>query len=98
MRFSSVLPSADCARHGRWSGAGSTAELKLVAPDGGEEQLPSKLPHRRIQKGERFVCAGPAGGGYGDPRERAREAVFADLEDGLITPDEAETLYGLKAG
>jgi len=79
-------------------GAGSTAELKLVAPDGEEEQLPSKLPHRRIQKGERFVCAGPAGGGYGDPRERAREAVFADLEDGLITPDEAETLYGLKAG
>lgn len=76
-------------------GPGSTAELKLVAPDGHEEQLPSKLPHRRIAKGERFVCAGPAGGGYGDPRRRDPAAIQDDLADGLINPVEAEALYGI---
>ena len=76
-------------------GDGGTAELKLVAPDGREEHLPSKLPHRRIAKGERFVCAGPAGGGYGDPKRRDREAVLEDLADGLIDAETAEAVYGL---
>jgi len=76
-------------------GQGSTAELKLVAPDGHEEQLPSKLPHRRIARGERFVCAGPAGGGYGDPKLRDPAAVRQDLEDGLIDAETARSVYGV---
>jgi len=76
-------------------GAGSTAELKLVSPNGHEEQLPSKLPHRRILKGERFVCAGPAGGGYGDPKLRDPAAVREDVADGLIDAETARAVYGV---
>lgn len=36
----------------------------------------------------------PGGGGYGDPRERSREAVARDLRDGLISAGAARTLYG----
>ena len=30
---------------------------------------------------------GPGGGGYGDPRERADDALRADLEDGFVSVD-----------
>ncbi len=35
------------------------------------------------------------GGGFGDPRERARDQVALDLRDGYVGLHEAETLYGL---
>ncbi|HLE43661.1 MAG TPA: hydantoinase B/oxoprolinase family protein [Methylomirabilota bacterium] len=34
------------------------------------------------------------GGGYGDPRQRAREAVERDLADGRVTPAQAGAVYG----
>jgi N-methylhydantoinase B len=36
----------------------------------------------------------PGGGGWGDPRQRDRAAVVADLEDGLISEDFALREYG----
>ena len=44
---------------------------------------------------ERLVCEGPCGGGYGDARERAPEAVLADVLDGLLTPEMAYVDYGV---
>ncbi|XVQ06674.1 hydantoinase B/oxoprolinase family protein [Spirillospora sp. CA-255316] len=35
------------------------------------------------------------GGGYGDPRERAPEAVLADVRDGLVSEAAAREVYGL---
>ena len=55
---------------------GHPAELRLVRRDGTVEMLPSKVPHMQIRAGERFVCIGPAGGGYGDPL-RARTGAGA---------------------
>jgi N-methylhydantoinase B len=34
------------------------------------------------------------GGGYGDPKRRARDAVALDLKNGLITEDHARSIYG----
>ncbi len=79
-------------------GPGGTAELKLVAKAGGEELLPSKLPHRFIHAGDRFVCSGPSGGGYGDPAKRDPAAIRRDLEDGLITAADAKRVYGVDVG
>lgn len=39
----------------------------------------------------------PGGGGLGDPRARPREAVLADLREGLISPEQAESVYGVRA-
>ena len=37
----------------------------------------------------------PGGGGYGDPRQRDREAVLADVRNGLVSPEQARELYGV---
>ncbi|MCC7320171.1 MAG: hydantoinase B/oxoprolinase family protein [Rubellimicrobium sp.] len=34
------------------------------------------------------------GGGYGDPRKRARDRVAMDVKNGLITPERAREVYG----
>ncbi len=36
------------------------------------------------------------GGGWGDPRQRERELVLADLRDGYITAETARDVYGLE--
>ncbi|MFI7115465.1 hydantoinase B/oxoprolinase family protein [Amycolatopsis sp. NPDC049868] len=38
----------------------------------------------------------PGGGGYGDPGERATEAVLADVVDGYISVEAARELYGVE--
>jgi N-methylhydantoinase B len=53
-------------------------------------------------KGEQLIPAGdtlifetPGGGGYGDPHERAREALLEDVRCGLVSPDAALRDYGM---
>jgi len=40
----------------------------------------------------------PGGGGWGDPRQRDRARVEHDLQEGLISPERARTVYGLDVG
>ena len=49
---------------------GMPAKLDLVVAGGATRALPSKVPHMNVAKDGRFVCYGPAGGGYGNPLER----------------------------
>jgi N-methylhydantoinase B len=77
-------------------GEGTTARLALhPAAGGSERELPSKVPHMGVAAGDTFVCEGPAGGGYGDPRKRDPEAVRADVLDGLISAATARRDYGV---
>lgn len=48
-----------------------------------------------IPAGERLILQTPGGGGFGDPANRDRAAVERDLSHGLITADEAKTIYQL---
>jgi N-methylhydantoinase B len=63
--------------------------------DGGGE-LPSKFPYRKAAAGDRLCLISPCGGGYGEPLERDRERVRADVADGYVTPESARTHYGLE--
>jgi len=74
---------------------GQPARLALVRADGAASELPSKVPHTAVRAGDRFVCAGPAGGGYGDPKTREPARVLADVLDGLITPETARRDFGV---
>lgn len=47
-----------------------------------------------LNPGERLELDLPGGGGWGDPRQRAREHVEADLREGLVTPAQAVAVYG----
>lgn len=47
-----------------------------------------------LQPGERLELELPGGGGWGDPKKRAREHVQADLREGLVTKQQALSVYG----
>ena len=53
------------------------------------------MPHINIAKDGRFVCYGPAGGGYGDPRERDPAKVADDVLDEVISVETALRDYGV---
>jgi len=74
---------------------GHTASLQLIDSRGQARDLVSKVPYHRLAAGERLVSLGPCGGGYGNPLERAPEAVLEDVLDGLITAQAARAEYGV---
>ena len=74
---------------------GHPAELRLMRQDGTVAVLPSKVPHMQIRAGEKFVCVGPAGGGYGDPLARDPTRVRDDVADGLLSTAAAREDYGV---
>jgi N-methylhydantoinase B len=49
----------------------------------------------RVEPGEMMIFETPGGGGFGDPKARARNLVRRDMEDGLVSRDAAGALYGL---
>ncbi|MBI2193955.1 MAG: hydantoinase B/oxoprolinase family protein [Planctomycetes bacterium] len=66
-----------------------------VESAGGERrQLPSKIT-TTLRRGETVTLVTPGGGGWGDPKERDREAVRQDVRDGLVSPERAKAVYGL---
>ena len=69
--------------------AGRLRELRLNG-----ETIDPKGRHQ-LAAGDRITLIEAGGGGYGDPHERAREAVLRDLRDGFITPETARAQYGV---
>ncbi len=49
-----------------------------------------------IPPGERLRFELPGGGGFGDPKERECEKVLRDVRAGLVSPEAAERVYGVK--
>jgi N-methylhydantoinase B len=74
---------------------GQPAALRLERVDGSATVLPSKVPHTQVKSGDRFVCLGPAGGGYGQPFARDPERVRDDVLDGLISLAAARRDFGV---
>jgi N-methylhydantoinase B len=74
---------------GGMAGAPSSVEL-----NGQVGALPIK-GKSRIKQNDRLRIHFPGGGGYGDPRKRPKEAVRSDLDEGLISADSAQRVYGL---
>jgi len=72
-------------------GGGNGAAGAVLGQDG--RVLPSK-GRVTIQSGEQVTLHLPGGGGLGDPRERTKQAIAADVLEGYITPVEAYRVYG----
>jgi len=75
--------------------------------DGGHAGMPGRirigdgpdLPSKgevRVEAGETLIFETPGGGGFGSPTERAQEAVVRDVEDGIVSAQVAEEIYGEK--
>jgi N-methylhydantoinase B len=76
---------------------GASNRLTLHLPDGTSRNLGSKEMVAGLPTGTRIECWNGGGGGHGDPRERPRGLVRAELEDGLITSRVARETYGLES-
>lgn len=66
---------------GGGDGAPGSVVMNPGTPD--EQELPSKIPYRKVSAGELLRLVGPCGGGYGDPADRDPQASQRDAEDGL---------------
>jgi N-methylhydantoinase B len=73
---------------------GSPGSPSSVVWNGRDSGFPLK-GKSRIAVGDRLQVRYPGGGGYGDPRERDRAAVRADVEAGLVSEQAAREVYGL---
>jgi N-methylhydantoinase B len=93
-----VSIEGDGHKHRPWGfdggGDGHPATLYLQSGNARKE-LPSKSPYRRVRRGDRFLCIGPCGGGYGAPLLRTPEAVQADVCDGLLSRADAANMFGV---
>lgn len=54
-----------------------------------------RFPPIPFHPGDECILQIPGGGGYGDPRERERELVLKDVEDGVVSVEAARTIYGV---
>ncbi len=79
------------APRGRFGGMdGAKGEVRLKSGPELESKGRQSVPY-----GDRLILELPGGGGYGDPRDRDRQAVVDDVLDGLITAEDAESDYGI---
>ncbi len=78
---------------------GRNAERSSLVIERGEERITLGANSTlRLQKGDLVEIRVAGGGGYGDPLARERDLVLRDLEDGIITQEEARDIYGLDHG
>jgi N-methylhydantoinase B len=70
-------------------------ELQLRYPDGTVRNWGSKEIVHGIPPGTVCVSRNGGGAGYGDPRRRDAQRVFAEVRDGLLSPEKARTSYGV---
>ncbi|MEM9099724.1 MAG: hydantoinase B/oxoprolinase family protein [Pseudomonadota bacterium] len=71
---------------------GRAGQAGRIAIDTGPD-LPGKGAYR-VEPGQRLIFETPGGGGFGAPQARVPERIAQDLEDGLISREAANSLYG----
>lgn len=76
--------------------AGARAET-LLERNGETRPLGSKEV-LELRRGDVVSFRLAGAGGYGDPRERAREAVLRDVADGFVSREAARAVYGVELG
>lgn len=92
--------SSDRANHRPWALAGGTegtiGRVSLIR-DGASKQLPANGAAVTLQRGDRLRVETGGGGGLGDPHQRPREEIAADVATGRITPEFAVRWYGYES-
>jgi N-methylhydantoinase B len=86
-RFEHVAP-------GVWGGSpGTSAYLTIYRANGHVERLGPK-GSATLDAGDRLEVGIGGGAGFGDPRERSRAAIVADVRTGKVSPEAAREHYG----
>jgi N-methylhydantoinase B len=97
----SVTSSFGRSVNGAWSVAGGNPGtpnyVEVLDPDGSSKARAGKVTRVALREGDLVRLVTGTGGGWGDPRQRSREAILSDLRAGLIDETTAAETYGLKA-
>jgi N-methylhydantoinase B len=72
-------------------------EMWVESPDGSTRTLRT-MANEPVYAGEVCKSKSPGGGGWGDPLDRDPRRVWADVVDGLVTPQRARQVYGVVLG
>ncbi len=96
----SVTASFGRSVKGAWAVAGGRAGtpnyVEVRFADGRPPVKAGKVTRVPLERGDLVRLVTGTGGGWGDPLERPRERVLADLRAGLISSADAERVYGQK--
>lgn len=76
--------------------AASGSQQYLQSVDGDCELLPAQGV-LRLCPGQRLISITSGGGGYGDPKMRARSDIKRDVAEGLVSERRAREVYGLES-
>jgi N-methylhydantoinase B len=71
------------------------SSFTLVKKKGKRMKLPAYI-NKKLMKGDMFIAEMSGGGGYGLPKDRKVESVIRDVEEGKVSPQKAEEIYGVK--
>lgn len=75
---------------------GAKSKVYIIRANGERYKFPLLSKGETIiHKGDVIVLETPGGGGYGDPAERERKLILADVVNGFIDRDTAEREYGI---
>ena len=78
---------------GRNGGHDGAAGRVIIERDGADEVFEGKGTIQ-VPPGARLRVDLPGGGGFGDPRQRPRERVAADVAAGYVSAEAAQRIYG----
>jgi N-methylhydantoinase B len=70
-----------------------TGSCLHLNPDGKVLEQLGAIQRLTLAPGERLQINRPGGGGYGDPTERDPALVLEDVQEGLVSPEKAQTEY-----
>jgi len=76
-------------------GPGASSKGVIFRADGSQQEV-SKATEVPIFAGDRVTFMTAGGGGYGDPRARAAEAVKKDVSAGVVSADVGRKHYGFE--
>jgi N-methylhydantoinase B len=72
---------------------GAVNEAVLTRRDGSTQKL-LKVTGLQLEAGDRLAFGTAGGGGWGDPQQRDRRSVAADIASGYVSPQAAARDYG----
>jgi N-methylhydantoinase B len=81
---------------GLHGGKPAAVNRAIVHRTDGSDTVVYKATDLEIGVGDAVTFLTAGGGGYGDPRERRREAIAHDIAEGLVSTETAAEDYGYK--
>ncbi len=73
---------------------GSLSRTTVTRADGSQLSLRSKVSGIPLTAGDIVTIETSGGGGFGDPQKRDPQRLAKDLTDGMVSPQQAASLYG----